>query len=275
MATTSSFKLNTKIALLTKHAKAQIIEPVLQDSFAITLDSTDAFDTDQLGSFDNVVQRKLSAQETALKKAYLACELSGHDQGLGSEGSFNSFITGATINHEIIAFVDVKQNIEIIAFAEAFIGLRSIEAKNELELADKIQPFIEQFDKSQKWMLEQNGKYLKGLDFSELLKKIEAYPCVVEPDFRAMNCPARQSTIAQASQDLVRRLKSTCPNCDHVNFVEKFEPQNIRYLSCELCEGKTTKRAPLRIKCDACGYIAATANEVSTASAMYCTICNP
>jgi hypothetical protein len=267
--------LHSKVALLTKHGKATCIEPVLKMAFDVNIVSTDAFDTDTLGTFDNVVARRLSPANTAIKKAHLACELTGLQQGIGSEGSFNSMITGATINHEILAFVDTEQDLEVVAFAEQFIGLKGIQANEQHELAEKMQPYITNFGTDQKWMLEQGHVWLKGLAYNELLENVKAWPCTIEPDFRAMNCPTRQTTIAMAAKDLVRRLASTCPECHMVNFVEKLDPHNIQYLACELCGSKTTQRAPLSIKCDACGYIEAQEAELRTASAMYCTICNP
>jgi hypothetical protein len=272
---TAKSPLQSKVALLTKHDKARVIEPVLCEVFSVDIVSTDAFDTDTLGTFDNTVARKLSPVETAFKKAYLACELTGLTQGMGSEGSFNSMITGVTVNHEVLAFVDTENKLEIIAFAEQFIGLRGIEAKDEVELAEKMQPFIEHYGQTQKWMLEQSQGWVKGLDYSDLLENITTWPCNIEPDFRAMNCPARQTTIAMAAKDLVRRLQSTCPKCDSVNFVEKLDPKNIRFLPCELCGSESTKRAPLSLKCDVCGFTEEQDTETTSASAMYCTVCNP
>lgn len=273
--TVSTFVLQPNIALLTKHGKADMLAPAFKSEFNANIEHTDAFDTDALGSFDHAIARTLSPAGAALKKAYLACELTGCSQGLGSEGSFQSYITGATINKEVIAFVDVKQNIEVLGFAEQFIGLSRLEIKNEVELGEKMQPFIEQFGDEQKWMLLQQDSWLKGLNFNAILEHVITWPCCIEPDFRAMNCPPRQVTIKMAVSDLIRCLKAHCPQCQAVNFVAKHTQDTLCYLNCELCGSATTKLAPAPVSCDACGFIEKDEDNPLSAAPMYCTVCNP
>lgn len=272
---TPKFNMHPKVALLTKHGKEQIIEPILHSSFGIHIFHTDKFDTDTLGTFDHRIPRTLSPIDAALKKAYLACEISGLTQGLGSEGSFNTHITGATANHEVLAFVDLELKLEVIGFARNFIRLQGFDVKNEIELAEKMQPFIDHYGSEQKWLLAQNGAWQKGLQYTELLSRITAWPCTIEPDFRAMNCPARQDTIALATKDLVKCLKSHCPKCAAVNFVEKYKPEQVSYLPCEVCGSRTTQHAPILPQCDSCGFTEQSDEVQATASPMYCTFCNP
>jgi hypothetical protein len=271
----NAFKINKSVALLTQHGKQMIIGPLMSNALAVQLRHTDQYDTDQLGTFNNTVPRLLSPVETALKKAYLACELTHCTQGLGSEGTFTGTISGATLNQEIMAFVDLERSIEVLGFGEQYIALRPIAAKNEVELGEKLQPFIEAFGMHQKWLLEQNGQWLKGLDFSQLLEAITVWPCCIEPDFRAMNCPSRRETIALATKDLINSLQSHCPQCGMINFVQKYDPAVERYLPCEFCAGKTTKLKPAPHKCDACGFIKQDENAPQSASVIFCTICNP
>ncbi|WP_371193064.1 DUF6671 family protein [Glaciecola sp. SC05] len=273
--TASHFTIQPRIALLTKHGKQDILQPILASEFNTSIIHTDSFDTDSLGTFDRRVERTLSPVGAALKKAYLACELTGSSQGIGSEGSFNSFITGATVNKEVLAFVDLKLNLEVIGFAEQFIGLQTLDAKNEVELGEKMQPFIERFGHAQKWMLYQNESWQKGLAFSDLLPLIQRWPCTIEPDFRAMNCPPRQQTIEMAARNLIECLKSHCPKCDAVNFVKKYDAESVQYLRCEFCASNTSKLAPAKVKCDNCGHIEHDSNAPETASMMYCMSCNP
>ncbi|MDC9523791.1 hypothetical protein PSH55_22230, partial [Pseudoalteromonas sp. Angola-31] len=77
--------LNAVIA--TKHKKAPLIAPALKP-LGYNVVTTSLFDTDTLGMFTNEVQRDCSAQTAALIKAQQACELTGEQCGLGSEGSF-------------------------------------------------------------------------------------------------------------------------------------------------------------------------------------------
>jgi hypothetical protein len=268
------FTLNRQVALLTKHEKQSVIHPLLAAAFDTAILQTDAFDTDKLGTFDQRVPRVLSPVETALKKAYLACELTGQTQGLGSEGSFNGTIAGATLNQEVLAFVDTERDLQVIGFAQQYISLRAIEAQDEVALGEQMQPFIEQYADAQKWMLKQDGKWLKGLSFSELLASIKHWPCIIEPDFRAMHCIERQTTIEMACKDLIRCLSSHCPKCSAVNFVAKPSSEKA-YLACEWCGSDTTKLKPVMPSCDECGFVEPEAQTSQTAPAMYCMQCNP
>jgi len=269
------FLIEKHIALLTKHGKEDLLRPIFHTAFGAQIERTSAFDTDELGTFDNKIKRTLSPVDAALKKAYLACELTKRTQGLGSEGSFSTFVTGATANTEVIAFVDIKTKIEVIGFAQQFIGLQAIEAKNEIALGEKMQPLIAQFGSSQKWILLQGKQWHKGLDFSDILPLVKQWPCVIEPDFRAHHCPARQQTIALAAQDVVKRLQSHCPRCRTVNFVQKHGDKDVRFLPCEYCGAKTTKQAPRALKCDACHFEKQSSEVFVSASAAFCTLCNP
>ena len=73
-------------ALLTKHHKLALIAPALATA-GIQVRSTDAFDTDTLGSFSGETPRLQTPLECARTKARLAAELTGLPIGIGSEGS--------------------------------------------------------------------------------------------------------------------------------------------------------------------------------------------
>ena len=275
--------VHPKIALLTQHGKHTILAPILKATFNSVLVHTDNFDTDTLGSFDHEIARKLSPVECALKKAYLACELTGCEQGLGSEGSFNSILGMGVIDEEFIAFVDVKRNVEIIASAKQAVRLGPIEANNQSQLVEQLDIFTHPTKTNidtpafneQKWLLKQGQGWQTGLSVSDILKYELEWPVYLEPDFRAMHCPERQLIIAKAATDLVRRLQSHCLKCNAVNFVEKITAATAAYLPCELCGQATSKLAPPSASCDECGFTSAAENDVVNASAFYCGYCNP
>jgi hypothetical protein len=272
-----------EIALLTQHGKKTILAPMLMASFNSVLVHTDKFDTDTLGSFDHKIARKLSPVECALKKAYLACELTGLDQGIGSEGSFNSILGMGVIDQEYLAFVDVKRNLEIIASAKQAVRLGPIEAINQTALIEQLSIFAHiptanidlPATNEQKWLLKKGQTWHKGLSVNDVLRHAHDWPIYLEPDFRAMHCPARRQVIAKAADDLVRRLQSRCPECSAVNFVEKLTPATVVYLPCELCEQATNKIAPPYALCDECGFTPAADKSTASASAFYCEYCNP
>lgn len=272
--------VHTKISFLTKHGKQNTLAPILLSAFNSVLVHTDKFDTDSLGTFDYKIVRKLNPIECALKKAYLACELTGCDQGIGSEGSFNSLMGIGVIDEEFLAFVDLKRNIEIVASAKQAVRLGPIEAANKGELLTQLAHYHKTDTTSfendeQKWLLKQDEEWIKGLSPNDVLQHVGTFPIYIEPDFRAMHCPERQAVIAAATHDLVRRLKALCPQCEAANFVAKLSPSNFSYLPCELCGQATTQIVPPSALCDSCGFTKPQEIILVGASAFYCVYCNP
>jgi hypothetical protein len=272
--------VQAKISFLTKHGKQNTLAPILLSAFNTVLVHTDKFDTDTLGTFDQTIARKLNPIECALKKAYLACELSGCEQGIGSEGSFSSLMGMGVIDEEFLAFVDIKRNIEIVASAKQSVRLGPVEAND----ADNLYKRLAHYDKSgidssntheQKWMLKHGDGWIKGLSVNDILANTPTWPVYIEPDFRAMHCPQRRAVIGQATHDLVRRLNAFCPQCCHPNFVPKFKSGPIAYLPCELCGKATTKIVPLTELCNHCGFSGPEISAPLNASAFYCGYCNP
>lgn len=269
------FTVNKQIAFLTKHDKQHQIAPLINTELNAQIIHTDKFDTDKLGTFDHKIQRKLRADEAAIRKAYLACELTNLNQGIGSEGSFNSFMGLSLVDQEIIAFVDIERKLEIVAMAQQSVPLGLIEAKNSEELKRKLNTNSYISSNSQRWMVWLNNQWNKGVKRNSLLAEEYAFPIKIEPDLRAMHCPARQDVIKLATQDLVKRLTSLCPKCTQINFVEKIIPNQIEYLACEICSLPTNQPKPPSCICDECGYTESTSDNQSKGSAFYCNYCNP
>ncbi|MDT0593377.1 DUF6671 family protein [Glaciecola petra] len=271
----SKVDTGTTISFLTKHGKERLIESKLSAALSLELLHTDAFDTDTLGTFDLTVPRKLSPVEAALKKAYLACDLTDCDKGLGSEGSFSSFMGLGLQNTEIIAYVDTSKNIEVIASAQQNLPNFVIEADNEIDATEKLKAY----QPEQKWMFKSANGWHKGLDAKAIVTEIQSWPASIEPDFRAMHSPYRQKTILAATDNLISRLSAICPQCKRIDFVPM--PSN-EGLPCELCGQATNKPKPPILKCKGCGFIADSNNDnkpkeqiPAFASAFYCNFCNP
>ena len=98
---------SNKIVFLTCHQKAQAVSPALSQR-GFELSTYDAFNTDSLGTFSDETKRQLSQMDTALHKAKLACELTGSQFGLGSEGSFGPHPQVHLLpwNYEVLALWD-------------------------------------------------------------------------------------------------------------------------------------------------------------------------
>lgn len=275
------------ISFLTKHGKEHLLAPKLMESLLAELVHTAAFDTDTLGTFDLTIPRTLSPIEAALKKAYLACELTACDKGLGSEGSFSSFMGLGLQNTEILAFVDKSNGLEVIASAQQSLPNFVIEAHSKEDALVKLQTYMPE----QKWMFKSLEGWHKGLDAGNIVNDIQSWPMRIEPDFRAMHSPYRQTTILSAADDLILRLSSSCPKCERIDFVPVASNEG---LPCEICGQATNKPKPPLLKCKACAYTAENANEhlnkqlnkqlnsepckassSISASAFYCNFCNP
>ncbi|QKX17309.1 DUF6671 family protein [Microbulbifer sp. YPW1] len=182
---------NRSVALLTKHDKATVISPAMAE-LGLHVVTTDAFDTDRLGTFSGEIPRELSPRECAAHKARLACELTGLDLGLGSEGSFGGGPMPGLVNwdDEILVFYDAKQDLEITAYASG-----SLQA---------LRDWVDRFPPEQAWILRLPERLYKGLTGKESLREILAGKGLLsngeiagevrlEPDLRAMHCPKRRS----------------------------------------------------------------------------------
>lgn len=264
----SPFKLNQTISFLTKHEKQKIVAPVLKHSLDVNVEHTSAFDTDTLGTFDGSKERILTPVEAALKKAKLACELTNNSQGIGSEGSFFGHAGAFNLNEEVMAFVDIEKNVEVIGFAKAVSPLSPVTAHS----ANELNEHLSVYDSEQCWIFESEGNIHKGKTLKQLLDIKLNWPLELQPDFRAMCCPSRQAVIKSATENLLERLSSLCPACGMVDFCAD---KSIQGLPCEICEQPTNAIQYQLASCKYCGF-EKKLNVVSTkADPYHCVYCNP
>lgn len=269
------YQLNDKVALLTKHKKEAQITPVFAQLWSGEIEVYSAFDTDKLGNFDNSVTRKLPPNQCAIKKANLACKYTCLDQGLGSEGSFTGYAGIGNMNEEFLAFVDVSSSIEVVGVYRQLTMLAPIHATSESELEE----CLNQYPNEQGWMLVEKSNAAEQVVEKGLIgtnQIIDAarkkFPIDITPDFRAMMCPERQATIANAAENLLQRLQAPCPSCTSPGFVyDKVE----RGLPCELCGASTNQPIFSMAECKKCGHSEKKRVTEETASSFYCSICNP
>ncbi|WP_418609772.1 DUF6671 family protein [Pseudoalteromonas sp. US3C1013] len=264
--------LNAVIA--TKHKKAPLIAPALKP-LGYNVVTTSLFDTDTLGMFTNEVQRDCSAQIAALTKAQRACELTGEQFGLGSEGSFGGGPYPGLMNwdEEVICFYDKHTDIAIYGHAGGPFSPSSLTINSETNVESIIAAC--QRYKEQHWILDDTQTLYKGLSFEGLValfKEKAPKAGIITPDLRAMYSGQRQAIICLAAEDLARRLASKCPQCQRANFVAK---QLTKGLLCELCNMPTQQVKSTTSLCDCCGYNHIEANEKHVADATYCQFCNP
>jgi ribosomal protein S27AE len=272
--------VNQKVALLTKHGKQTLIAPLFLEAFNTTIVHTDSFDTDLLGAFDHSVERALSPSQAALKKAYLSCEATGCNQGIGSEGSINSIFGVGLVDEEYLAFVDIEKKLEVVARVHLGLALGPIQADTVMALQAQLSKYHEE----QAWMLSTNKfddatqkeQWEKGLTATELMLRFNDsahFDVYLEPDFRAMHCPDRRVVITKCAEKLIEQLNSFCPECGKVDFDECHA--KARYLTCELCTLPTNQIQEQAKTCSACGFEERITNVKTVGSAFYCSFCNP
>jgi hypothetical protein len=269
-----------RMALLTRHHKATSIQPSLA-RLGIEVQTTDGFDTDLLGTFTGETPRILPPVECARRKAEIACELTGLEIGLGSEGSFGGGPAPGLLNWdiELLVMVDRSTGLEIVASAQGPLATGCLQADEIQHLHEK----LSRYDASQRWVLRHANGIEKGIDAGRLpaiLSRLGmvnrngrlAPDIVIEPDLRAMHCPERKVYISKAAEQLCSRLGSLCPACGAPDF---WINESERGLPCSWCSAPTQLPLAFIRLCRSCGHRILEESERSTADPGRCDYSNP
>lgn len=279
MSTTDNSKpafAGARLAFLTMHDKLPLVAPALTP-LGFVLELATGFDTDQLGTFSGDIARQLTPVEAALKKAWLATELSGCRYGLGSEGSFGGGPMPGLVNwdQEILALIDRDSGQQIIASAAGPVGVGPIIVQNEAEL----RLALSRETPGQARILQlAGGQFHKGLtDADEIVSLLrrqgwqDGTELQLQPDLRAMCCPQRQQYIGKAAVQLAQQLQQQCPQCQAPDFTIK---QREPGLLCQICHTPTSLIRHQHLRCDCCGY--QQSREITElADPAHCPLCNP
>ena len=266
------------LAFLTCHHKDVAVKKAMAKSgFDVVLH--DAFNTDTLGTFTNEKARELSQMQTALKKAQLACELTGHAFGLGSEGAFGPHPQVHLLpwNYEVLAFWDAAHQHAIYAVHGTADTNFASQRITSFEEADEFAK-QSQFPSHALIVGSPSDSYFqKGVQdpdaFQELVKSALALNSSLwlETDMRAHMNPTRMNVIAQTAEKLQALLGSHCPQCQLPGFGLT---QLIAGALCKTCHTPTRLPKAEQWSCANCGY--AEIKELNTwASAAQCDVCNP
>ncbi len=274
---------NSQFALLTRHGKEKIFAPLLETQLGASLLLTENFDTDLLGTFSGEVERELSPLDCALKKAQLACELTGLNLGLGSEGSFSPSHYGfGTANHELIACINRQAGWSVVGHYYGFSRVRSQTLNSMAELYR----FVEQTPAGQGLLLRSPAgvaKGLYGLDAIEshlkdwfgnyaLLGSAFAQELVISDDLRAHHCPERREHIRRAMENLIERLQLACPQCDTPGFWPDHAHPG---LPCRACGSPTHSIKARTARCGHCQFEQTYPVAEPEADPSLCPHCNP
>ena len=275
---------NRKLVIATMHHKEAVIAPLLEKELAVHCFVPDHFDTDILGTFSGEIDRKDDPLATARKKCFLAMELTDCDLGIASEGSFGPHpsIFIASADDEILVLIDKKNNLEIVVrelSLETNFNASKINTYTELEeFANTVQ------FPSHAILLKSTEKEIpvivKGIQSWEVLKesyeKLANYtsPIEAETDMRALFNPKRMKVIEKASQKLIEKIKSSCPECKTPGFGIILAKSG---LPCEWCKSETKSIKSYIYQCQKCHYELEKMfpNNKQLEDPMYCDYCNP
>ena len=273
-----------KVIIATKHQKESVIAPILEKELGVTCFTDETFDTDILGTFTGEVERELDPISTAREKCLRAMKLNNCNLGIASEGSFGPHPTMFFINADdvFLIFIDTLNNLEVIvrelSTSTNFNGRQIQSEKELLEFAEDI-GFPEHgliLRKSK----DENTEIRKGITDIESLKKSfgqlhAKYKSVyAETDMRAMYNPTRMEVIKKATEKLVQKIKSACPQCQ----IPGFGITDVKKgLECSLCGLPTNSILSYIYACQHCQF---TKEEMypskkTTEDPMYCDYCNP
>lgn len=272
------------VAFLTQHGKQDLVREPLEAALGCQLVHTDGYDTDQLGTFTRELTRAGSQLDAARKKAGIGMALTGASVGMASEGSFGPDPYGAFIpwNTEVVLWLDRAAGLEVTGFAHgpAQSLHRMVSSLPELERFAAEAGFPEHRLVLRPDHPEHPAMH-KGLNNREALMKAfhlaqaeSAHGAVfAENDLRAFANPTRQKTIVQATEDLIRKLLSTCPDCASPGF---WLSRQIPGLPCRGC-GQLTRLPKAEIwRCQKCQHEEQRAHlNCAWADPARCDFCNP
>lgn len=273
-----------KLIIATKHQKENVIAPILEKELGVSCFIDESFDTDTLGTFTGEVERELDPVSTAREKCLRAMKLNNCDLGIASEGSFGSHpsLFFMSADDEFLIFIDTLNNIEVIvrelSTSTNFNG-KEIQSQKELMAFAKDTGFPEHgliLRKSK----NENTEIYKGITDIENLKKsfeqlYSKYGSVyAETDMRAMYNPTRMNVIEKATQKLVQKIKSTCPQCQMPGYGITDAKKGLK---CSLCDSPTNSTLSYIYVCQNCQFMEEEMypNKKTKEDPTYCDYCNP
>ena len=276
--------IGRQVVLLTKHGKQDLIKDAIESDLGCSLLHTDAYDTDQLGTFTREIDRAGSQLEAARRKAKIGMSLTDVRIGIASEGSFgpDPYAGFFTWNTEILLWIDDELSIEVTGIASG----PAQSAHREVKTVKELLNFAIDAKFPEHYLLlrpKHQGHQQVYKDIRDEQSLINAFSSAqklstngmvfVENDLRAFCNPTRQEIIKNAAKDLVQKLRSTCPACSTPGY---WRTKRIPGLRCSFCNQKTRLPVAEVWNCQACLY--ENQQEIKSekfADPSKCDFCNP
>jgi hypothetical protein len=275
---------NRVLLIATKHEKEKVIAPLFKKVFDLSTKLSVNFDTDSLGTFTGEIERINDPITTLRNKCLLAMELEGADLAIANEGSFGPHpqFFFAPADHELVIFIDKKNDIEIIASEISMntnFGGRLVNSYEDLlnfatDCKFPSHALILRKDHHSK------EDIFKGINTLEMLSDaysvlFQKYGSVfAETDMRAMFNPSRMLVIEKVVEKLIAKINSHCPICNTIGF----DIVEVKMgLPCSQCGFKTRSVLAHHYRCKKCHHSEERLfpNGIFTEDPMYCDLCNP
>jgi hypothetical protein len=257
---------NNRVAVLaTMHHKEKVIAPLLQQELGINVMIPQNFNTDAFGTFTRDIKRPDAQIATAKLKAVKALEITGETISIASEGSFAPHPSFPYIyaNREIVVFLDQENELEIIGEVFSTDTNFNHQVVNNLQAAEEFavkvgfpeHGLVIWFENSN----SQSPEIIKGITTKEGLQESVNLALNnaldgklhIETDMRALYNPKRMKNIEKATQDLLNKINSCCPQCSTPGFSIT---ERIKGLPCEICHQPTFLTMAVIYECRKCNF---------------------
>lgn len=278
-----------KCLIATKHGKEAAIGLPLKAILGLDAVAKE-IDTDQLGTFSQEIERKLTPILCAQKKCLIALNQEpNHPKiscAIASEGSFGPHpqIPLLPCNHEILYFIDKEQDLHLHVselFCETNLAKGVFEELDSFLLVAKTWRFPSHGLILRPNIWKRGSLLYKGVNSLDFLK--EAFEksksasmdgrVWVETDMRAHQNPTRMGCIAILAEKMSQRLALFCPKCNSPGWGVVRESG---FLPCHLCGEKTDLPNSLVYGCCKCIYTESRQKEGQLhADPQFCPFCNP
>lgn len=275
---------NRVLVIASKHQKESIIAPILLEALSLKETVVSSIDTDKFGTFSGETERTVSPIEALRLKCREALENTEYDLAIASEGSFGAHPSYPFIHadDELVLLWDKTNDLEIWArevSPQTNFNAREIYSLEEAMDFAKEAKFPSHHlivkDKKDKPTFLQKGidSFDKLSSIATELLKLEGQ-FYIETDMRACYNPTRMQVIAVATQKLLEKLQSLCPNCQCPGFGLT---QTKKGLRCEQCHTPTNLPLVAIHTCQKCAHVSEVMYplNIKVADPMYCDICNP
>lgn len=257
---------NRKALLVTKHNKEKVIAPILTAALGLNISVATKVDTDEFGTFSGEIERPDTQYNTDKLKILKAFELYPNAEiAIASEGAFNPhpdcpFIP---LNTEIVLLIDRKNQLEISA---EYLSLSVNVSEKTVSTMEEAFAFAETLGFPETDVILKAGINKNNKPF--IIKNATTKPCLeaallslfqisidgtvtMQSDMRAHLNPVRMENIRVATVELLKKIETTCPNCNTPGYDVKGV---VKGLACSLCNGHTRSTLSHIYECKKCKH---------------------